>query len=49
MSWEWPTIVAAGIGGFGLGVGFVVGAYVVRTLRRLEREYEGRDEEDPKS
>jgi NhaP-type Na+/H+ or K+/H+ antiporter len=41
---DWPTVVAAGVAGFGLGVGFVVGAYVVRTLRRLERDFENPDD-----
>jgi hypothetical protein len=32
------TIAAAGFAGFGLGVGLLLGAFIVRTLRRYMRD-----------
>jgi ABC-type branched-subunit amino acid transport system permease subunit len=32
------TMIAVGLGGFGLGLGLVVGAFVVRALRRYMTE-----------
>lgn len=34
----WLVLTVAGVGGFGLGVGLVVGAFIARTLRRYIRE-----------
>jgi hypothetical protein len=43
----WQTILAVGIGGFGLGVGMIVGTFFTRTLYRyVKRETAPRDEED---
>jgi hypothetical protein len=43
----WQTIVAVGIGGFGLGMGLMVGTFFTRTLwRYVKRETTPRDELD---
>lgn len=34
----WVLVAAAGIGGFGLGMGLVLGAFIARTLRRYMRD-----------
>lgn len=34
----WHVFVAAGIAGFGLGIGLLIGAYAVRGLRRFMRD-----------
>lgn len=34
----WLVILTAGIGGFGLGMGLVLGAFIARTLRRYMRD-----------
>lgn len=39
----WIAILLFGFGGFGVGIGLLVGAYVIRTLRRYMR-----DEDEPK-
>lgn len=35
---HWLIIAAAGVGGLGLGIGLVVGAFVARTLRHYMRD-----------
>jgi hypothetical protein len=34
----WQVLAAAGLAGFGLGLGLLVGAFAVRRLRRFMRE-----------
>lgn len=34
----WVAIAVAGFGGFGLGLGLVIGAFIARTLRRYMRD-----------
>jgi hypothetical protein len=38
MSTPWLQLAVAGVGGLSLGIGLMIGAFVVRMLRRYTRE-----------
>jgi hypothetical protein len=37
---SWSHVIVAGFAGFGLGIGLVAGAFVVRTLRHYMKDDE---------
>lgn len=44
----WQVLAAAGLAGFGLGMGLVAGAFVARGLRRYMHEFGMGDDRRPR-